>query len=308
VGRAAPRRWGAGAASTGWPVEVWPETRIDTIVRARSGSRGLSGSLAAAALLALAAACSSSSSGSSSDGGGSTPPPDGGIAGKTCQYTVLSQAAPAATCASPGAAITGADNGHCVVGGVQQVQATGMCQAVGSDAGSSSDDTSDADVPALDASATGDSATAEDAGDDADNGECDEPGYGVTNYGTSAADDDCKYDVSWTSTPICGNNANVYFTVTAKQRAGADGGASLSDEPPLLGASVDAEVYADDCATIAMNSGQTTVELGNGAYKVGPIEFSKSGKWIVRFHFNECCSDDPADSPHGHAAFWVMVP
>jgi hypothetical protein len=285
-------------------------TSIDTIVRARSGPRRLSGSLAAAALLALAAACSSSSSGSSSDGGGSTPTPDGGgpIAGKTCQYTVLSQAAPAASCASPGGAIAMANNDHCVgAGGAPIVQATGVCQAVGSDAGSG-DDTSDASASALDASATEDAATAEDAGDDADNGECDEPGYGVTNYGTSAADDDCKYDVSWTSTPICGNNANVYFTVTAKQRAGADGGASISNEPPLLGASVDAEVYADDCATIAKNSGQTTVELGNGAYKVGPIEFSKSGKWIVRFHFNECCSDDPADSPHGHAAFWVMVP
>jgi hypothetical protein len=286
-------------------------TSIDAIVRARSGSRGLSGSLAAAALLALAAACSSSSSGSSGnsgDAGGSTTPPDAGTAGVTCQYPVLPQTAAAASCASPGGAIQGANNDHCIVAGVQQVQVTGLCEAVGTDAGSGGgDDTSDADVPAVDASAAGDAATAEDAGDDADNGECDEPGYGVTNFGTSAQDDDCKYDVSWTSTPIC-ENGNVYFTVTAKKRAGADGGASLSDEPPLTGASVDAEVVHSDCMTIAPNSGQTTVEQGGGVYKVGPIQFSKGGKWSVRFHFNECCSDDPDDSPHGHAAFWINVP
>jgi hypothetical protein len=160
-------------------------------------------------------------------------------------------------------------------------------------------------APAGDGSGGDDgSASTADAGD---NGECGEVGYGVTNYGTSAQDDDCKYDVSYTATPIC-QNENIYFTVTAKKRAAADGGPSLSDEAPLTGASVSAEVYNDDCATIAPNSGQTTVEQGNGTYKVGPIQFSKSGKWIVRFHFNECCSDAPDDSPHGHAAFWVNVP
>jgi hypothetical protein len=54
------------------------------------------------------------------------------------------------------------------------------------------------------------------------------------------------------------------------------------------------------------------VELGNGTYKVGPIQFKNplpgASKWIVRFHFNACCSDAPADSPHGHAAFFVSVP
>ena len=113
--------------------------------------------------------------------------------------------------------------------------------------------------------------------------------------------------MSWTSTPIC-QNGNVYFTVTVHKRAGADGKPALLNEEPLTGASVTAEVYFNDCATIAPNSGQTTTELGNGQYKVGPIQFSQSGNWVVRFHFNECCSDNPADSPHGHAAFWVSVP
>jgi hypothetical protein len=93
-----------------------------------------------------------------------------------------------------------------------------------------------------------------------------------------------------------------------KKRAGADGGPALSDEPPLTGASVSAEVVHSDCVDFATNSSPTTVEQGGGAYKVGPIVLGKSGMWSVRFHFNECCSDDPPDSPHGHAAFWVNVP
>jgi hypothetical protein len=262
-------------------------TSIDTIVRARSGSRWLAGSPAAVALLALVAACSTSTS-AASDGGG----------GPICAYTVKSQAAAPATCSSPGGEVTGADNMHCIMAGVPQVQPTGKCESVAA-AGAASSGTSGGD----------DSATAMDAGDDGggDSANCGETGYGVTNYNKSAADDDCKYDVSWTSTPVC-LNGNVYFTVTAKKRAGADGGASVSDEPPLTGASVDAEVVHSDCMTIAPNSGQTTVEQGNGVYKVGPIKFSKSGKWVVRFHFNACCSDDPVDSPHGHAAFWINVP
>jgi hypothetical protein len=198
---------------------------------------------------------------------------------------------PAGSCSTKGSPIEGANNNHCVVGGVQQNQATGQCLGL------------DAAVPSGgdDSSAGGDGGVGGDASassPDADTGECNEPGYGVTNYGTSAADDDCKYDVSYTATPLC-QKQNAYFTVTVTKRA---------DKSPLTGASVSAEVYNDDCATIALNSGQTTVELGNGGYKVGPIQFGVGGKWIVRFHFNECCSDAPDDSPHGHAAFWVNVP
>jgi hypothetical protein len=210
---------------------------------------------------------------------------------------------PAGTCSSKGGPIDGADNNHCVVGGVQQIQATGKCEGVGAAAPSGGDaGASGGSSGGGDASGGGDgSASTVDAGD---TGECDEPGYGVTNYGTSAADDDCKYDVSYTVTPVC-QNANVYFTVTVTKRA---------DKSPLTGASVSAEVYNDDCATIAPNSGQTTVEQGGGTYKVGPIQFKNppmsqgASKWIVRFHFDQCCSDMFADSPHGHAAFWVSVP
>ena len=49
-------------------------------------------------------------------------------------------------------------------------------------------------------------------------------------------------------------------------------------------------------------------EIAPGVYKVGPIQFSRAGIWQVRFHLFEECSDDPDDSPHGHAAFFIQVP
>src|SRR6516162_8576810 len=38
------------------------------------------------------------------------------------------------------------------------------------------------------------------------------PLYGPTMVGTEGDDDDCKYHIKWTSTPIC-QNANVTFTI-----------------------------------------------------------------------------------------------
>ena len=59
------------------------------------------------------------------------------------------------------------------------------------------------------------------------------PQYGDTNYGSQAADDDCKYNVSVTVSPIY-QNSNVTFVVTATSRV--DGG-------PVTGANTFAEVY-----------------------------------------------------------------
>jgi hypothetical protein len=276
---------------------------INTVLRVRSGSRRLGRWTSAAPLLALAAACSSSSSGGAGDNTASK------VINGICQYTQGSQAAAPATCAMPGGMVQGAPDSHCGTGASAMVQATGMCVGVPDAAAPAAGDDSAANATAGD-DAAGDAAGGDDAaaGADAGNdGTCGETDYGPTHDGQSASDDDCKYDVSWTSTPVC-KNGNVYFTVTVKKRAGADGKPALSDEPPLTGASVLAEVVYNDCATIAPNSMQTTVDQGGGVYKVGPIVFNVSGQWNVRFHFNECCSDDPMDSPHGHAAFWIQVP
>jgi hypothetical protein len=54
-------------------------------------------------------------------------------------------------------------------------------------------------------------------------------------------------------------------------------------------------------------SGVTTTESAPGVYTLGQLMFPSAGKWTVRFHFFENCTDLPA-SPHGHAAFYIEVP
>jgi hypothetical protein len=145
-------------------------------------------------------------------------------------------------------------------------------------------------------------------------GPCDENGpdgaYGGTKYGTTGNDDDCKYYVTYSPSPLCENDG-TYFVVTANYltRTSADGGLL-----PLTGASTYAEVCLSSThpgPTIDSrppDGNQQVVEGPPGTYTVGPVQFDESGMWTVRFHFNEFCCDVAADSPHGHAAFFMNVP
>ena len=145
-------------------------------------------------------------------------------------------------------------------------------------------------------------------------GPCDEFGpdgaYGGTHFNDEGADDDCKYQVSYTASPLCENNG-TYFVVTANylSRTLADGGLA-----PLTGASTFAEVclsssHPGPAIDGRPNGGdQQVVEGPPGTYTVGPVQFDAPGMWTVRFHFDEFCCDVAADSPHGHAAFFVNVP
>jgi hypothetical protein len=121
--------------------------------------------------------------------------------------------------------------------------------------------------------------------------------YGPTMYNAEADDDDCKYHLKFTNTPVR-RNTNVNFTVTATVKA--TGAAATS-------ANVIAEVYLNDTHP-APNTNQKTTEQGGGNYVVGPVQFDATGQWTVRFHLHENCSDEPADSPHGHGAFFINVP
>lgn len=117
--------------------------------------------------------------------------------------------------------------------------------------------------------------------------------------GTSSADDDCKYDVSYSYTPIC-EKADVTFTVTVKKRTPGNA--------PLTGAAPSLEVL-DPIGLPGFGEGsQTHTEKSPGVYDIGPIHFNKPGKWTIRFHFFATCSDAREDSPHGHAAFFIDVP
>ncbi len=121
--------------------------------------------------------------------------------------------------------------------------------------------------------------------------------YGPTNYNSQANDDDCKYHVSFTVTPVR-ENTNVTFTVTAT---------TLADGHPATGTNMIAEVFLSNTHP-APNSNQQTTEQPGGIYQIGPILFDAPGEWTVRFHLHEECQDETADSPHGHAAFYIQVP
>ena len=121
--------------------------------------------------------------------------------------------------------------------------------------------------------------------------------YGDTMYNAEADDDDCKYHVKFTVSPVY-QNYNATFVVTATRR---------TDGSPLTGAAASAQVYLSDTHP-APNAPTVTKEGPPGTYTIGPILFDASGRWTVRFHFFENCYDLIDVSPHGHAAFYLDVP
>ncbi len=149
--------------------------------------------------------------------------------------------------------------------------------------------------------------SAEDAGPAPVAGPCEEngPDYGSTMDGTEGDDDDCKYHLSYTASPLCENNG-TYFVVKANYLT--------QNSAPLTGACTFAEVCLSNTHPGPAVDGrppagkQVVVEGPPGTYTIGPVEFDAPGNWTVRFHFNESCCDLADDSPHGHAAFHVTVP
>jgi hypothetical protein len=169
-----------------------------------------------------------------------------------------------------GGDVPDASDQHCIVNGVMTVQTVGVCLPVGQ---GSADAGADGAVPMVD--------------------------YGPPLYNNVGYDDDCKYKVSWTSTPIR-KNEPVTFTVTV---------IGLDPAGPITGEGVD-EIEAFMTVGVHVNPDHDTTfkSKGAGVYEVGPVTFDESGSWTVRFHIFEDCSDAPADSPHGHAAFFIDVP
>lgn len=121
--------------------------------------------------------------------------------------------------------------------------------------------------------------------------------YGDTLQNASGDDDDCKYHVSWTSSPVC-ENSGVVFTVVATKK---------TDGSPLTGAGVEAEIFLNLTHASPTPDVQAT-EGPPGTYVTQPVKFDEPGQWTIRFHFREDCEDLTEDSPHGHAAFYVQVP
>ncbi len=133
--------------------------------------------------------------------------------------------------------------------------------------------------------------------------------YGATLYNASGSDDDCKYDVSWTSTPIR-KGQGVTFTVTASSKANGAPLERIDAQPAGELALSRVEPYVPCDPTHFPPAGDLNAKISEtspGVYTVGPIVFDESGRWVVRFHFYESCFDSET-SPHGHAAFFIDVP
>jgi hypothetical protein len=121
--------------------------------------------------------------------------------------------------------------------------------------------------------------------------------YGETMYNADADDDECKYHVAWTSTPI-GMDTDVTFTMTLTRK---------NDASLAAAAKPNIEAFLDDTHP-APNTEQRAEEVSAGVYRIGPVRFDRAGVWTVRFHAYDTCSSMSPESLHGHAAFFVNVP
>ena len=130
--------------------------------------------------------------------------------------------------------------------------------------------------------------------------------YGETQFNSEADDDDCKYHVSWTSTPIR-LDQDVTVTLTTSNLTTHQPVEALADRKRPLSR---VEVYQPCDPTRRgplQNSKAEFTETAPGVYTGGPLRFDQKGRWVVRYHFYEQCFDGEG-SPHGHIAFFVDVP
>jgi hypothetical protein len=140
--------------------------------------------------------------------------------------------------------------------------------------------------------------TGRDGGPETDAGTDPEPEAPIL-FNAEADDDDCKYHVKFMITAAkVDQNATMRVTVT-----------HLADGKPAVGAEVDIESYlADNDVHFIPNNNTLTAETpGKGVYTISPLKFDAAGRWVVRFHLYEDCTDANEDSPHGHLAFYLDV-
>jgi hypothetical protein len=116
-------------------------------------------------------------------------------------------------------------------------------------------------------------------------------------YNSAADDDDCKYHVVSSASPIT-QNADVSFSVTVTKK---------SDGSKATGANAGLEAFLSSTHP-APNSGVKTTENSPGVYTIGPVRFDAPGRWTVKYHLYESCTDFVETSPHGHVSFFVDVP
>lgn len=207
--------------------------------------------------------------------------------------------APAPTCTVKGGGpVAGPEDTHCADGtGAAIAQPVGKCVHGDLGAGGTGGEGDQGHAGAGDVDHA--HAGAGGAGSDHEHEEGGEEPYEVR-YNDRAADDDCKYDASF-STSCLTLNAPVTLTLKLRQRTTGDLGQGASPDSP--------EIYlANNPQHISPSLGITATEGPSGQYAIKGVVFDVPGRWVVRFHYFEECSDVSADSPHGHVAFYLDVP
>jgi hypothetical protein len=135
-------------------------------------------------------------------------------------------------------------------------------------------------------------------GEDADEDE-EEEEHAIL-FGREADDDDCKYHVRFENTCVALNEPVTFTLSLTRLIDGAPGSGTVPSNPEIF--------LADDDTHISPSNNITATEGPAGTYEIGPVLFDRAGRWIVRFHYFDNCSELPPDSPHSHVAFYIDVP
>ena len=121
--------------------------------------------------------------------------------------------------------------------------------------------------------------------------------YGDTMYNGAGDDDDCKYHITWSVSPVCEQDG-ITFNITVTSKV---------DGSPVASAAPRIEAFLSDTHP-APNTLTVTKEGPAGTYSISSVKLDRPGRWTVRFHLFETCADTNEASPHGHAAFFMDVP
>jgi hypothetical protein len=152
---------------------------------------------------------------------------------------------------------------------------------------------------------------APDGGAPADDGGVVAPEFGDTIFNAEGDDDDCKYHIVASVTPSVTVGGALTFTAKVTKLAAPGGPATGAIDSAGDGVAIEG-FMADTPTHVLPNTTPLTAETespaGSGIYKITPVKFDASGRWVVRLHLYETCSDALDDSPHGHIAFYFDVP
>jgi hypothetical protein len=119
-------------------------------------------------------------------------------------------------------------------------------------------------------------------------------------FGREADDDNCKYHVRFDNTCVAVNEPVTFTLSLTRLFDGAPGAGTVPSNVEVF--------MADDVSHISPSNNTTAREGAPGTYQIGPVVFDSTGRWVVRFHYFDNCSELPPDSPHSHVAFYIDVP